>query len=326
MKLDQIQKYMKDPNNYPHQVKIPIKEIETHISLVYLTGEYAYKLKKPVTFGEILDFSTLQNRQYYCKEELRLNKRLAPDMYKAVLSLFPGGISYDLENKMEYCVKMIQYPEQKIMKNILDRGGTITKDQITRIAKQLYEFHENSRIVPEAGEISAVKQKILENFKTISKYRKINEEYKVAVMKFLERKEDLFSSRVVEDRIRDCHGDIQPRNIFCLDQREIIFDCIEFNPDLRCGDIVEEIAFLAMELDRYELNKLSNHFIKKYTSFADDDSIYQLINFYKSYRAYVRAKVGLFGLDTIEDKGRRDELMKEVEIYLTLAYNYELGA
>ena len=313
---------MLNPSNYDHPVSDPIILEETHVSLVYLTGEYVYKIKKDVVFGEILDYSSLTKRQYFCHKEVELNLRLTkPGFYLGVVALTDDGISDELDNKFEFAVKMKEYPQECLLNNYLDAGNVLTESHMLDLATQLADFHDKTDKVPDAGSMEIVRHKIEENFRTVSNFKELNKPYINKIQEFMSVNLGIFEDRIKNDRITDNHGDIQPRNIFIVDEELIIFDCIEFNPHLRQGDVTEEVAFLAMEIDKYNLNKLSDYFVEKYVELSGDKELYKLINFYKSYRAYVRAKVWIFNSQSADEEFKVD-MIRESEEYFKLAYSY----
>jgi aminoglycoside phosphotransferase family enzyme len=321
--MKQFQTYFQDRSNYPHPVD-EIRVIETHISLVCLTGDFAYKIKKPVKFGGVLDFRDLVRRQEYCTKEFELNQRLAPHLYIGVVSLTDAGISEDLDPKSEYAVKMHEFPQSSIMKEKLEKGEPITKQQLDAIAQRLAEFYAITENVPHDGSIDRIKEKIDENFLTLDELNGIPATYKEKVYRFVHSHQSDFLRRIQDNRIKDGHGDLQPKNIMLVENKIYIFDCIEFNDLLRHVDMAEDIAFLAMELDRYGQTEFSSYFVNCFVDYSGDDQIYSVLNFYKSYRAAVRAKVALFRrseLDT-DEREAREELKREALNYLDLAQSY----
>ena len=317
---------MLNPSNYNHPVNDTIILEETHVSLVFLTGEYVYKVKKDVVFGEILDYSTLTKRQYFCHKEVELNLRLTPPgFYLGVVALTDDGISDELdENKnFEFAVKMKEFPQDCLLDNYLDAGNELTESHMLDLAEQLSDFHEKTDKVPDAGSMDIVRHKMEENFRTVSTFKELNKPYIDKVQEFMAINLELFEERMKNNRITDNHGDVQPRNIFIIDDELIIYDCIEFNPHLRQGDVTEEVAFLAMELDKYKLIDLSNYFVNKYVELSGDEELYKLINFYKSYRAYVRGKVWIFNAQSADEELKKD-MFQESEEYFKLAHSYFL--
>jgi hypothetical protein len=323
---------LKNPKFYgPHVTSVQL--LQTHISYVALTGTFAYKVKKAVNFG-FLDFSTLDKRKYYCEEELRLNKRLCPEMYLDVLPITQKDGSLELDGNgpiVEYALKMKEFPQEFIMTNML-KQQKITEHTIDQICSLLIEFYtaqEPSEEITKYGELPAVRQNIDENFEqtkpmintTVSKdtYWFIKD----AVTSFFERKKDVFGRRMKEGKIFDCHGDLHSGNIVVTNERIHIFDCIEFNDRFRFCDIASDIGFLAMDLDYLNFPYLSSHLIHRYVEKNADAGISSVLNFYKSYRAFVRGKVHGFQLnDPHIDQTKKKDVVKSAQKYFELSRYY----
>jgi aminoglycoside phosphotransferase family enzyme/predicted kinase len=323
---------LKNPKFYgPHVTSVQL--LQTHISYVALTGTYAYKVKKPVNFG-FLDFSTLDKRKYFCEEELRLNKRLCPDMYLDVLPITQKDNTLELNGDgtiVEYVLKMKEFPQEYIMTNMLQQANVSeeTIDHLCTILVDFYNLQKPSEEIKKYGELQAVKQNIDENFNqtkpmigfTISKetYWYIKE----AATKFFERKKEVFGQRIKEGRIYDCHGDLHSGNIIVTGQNIHIFDCIEFNDRLRFCDVASDIGFLSMDLDYLNYPYLSSYLIQKYMEKSRDISIYSVLNFYKSYRAFVRGKVHGYQLnDPHIDPEKKNSLVATAQKYFDLSRYY----
>lgn len=306
---------------YEHPIK-SIEIRETHISWVFLTGSFAYKVKKSVKFGDILDFSTLELRKKFCQKEIELNRRFSPDIYIDVFSVNSEGKINQPGEIIEYGVKMKQMPEKCLMKNILMKKG-VTASAIEKIANVLADFHDHTKKVPERGKLKYIWEKWDENFRTTSQFRTESEEFQEKIFGFMRGNQGLFQERINDDRITDNHGDLCSNNIFILPNDQIkIFDCIEFNPLLRYGDLCEDVGFLAMDLDFWEEQKLSKLFIKKYVAFSGDELLPEIIDFFKCYRAYVRGKV--YGFQGMNEPNTqiKDDLVTLSNKYYDLAKSY----
>jgi aminoglycoside phosphotransferase family enzyme len=308
-----------------------IELIQTHISFVFLTRNFAYKVKKGVDLG-FLDFTTLKKRHFFCEEELKLNRRLCDGMYIEVVPINRSNvIKIKGEGKpIEYAVKMKRMPQEKMMNKLLEENKVDNK-LIDRIAKIIAEFHskaETNKRISKFGSLATIETNWKENFdqtrefidKTIS-----TEEFNLIrerIADFMKRNMSLFEKRIAESRVRDCHGDIHSGNIFVAD-RIYIFDAIEFNERFRYSDIASDIAFLAMDLEFKGRTDLSDFFVKEYVEHSGDQGMVKLLPFYKCYRAYVRGKVTSFKL---EDPNLGDEeksaAMKEAKAYFKLASTY----
>jgi len=293
------------PEPYPHRPS-EIKLVQTQMSFIFLTGEYVYKVKKPVDLG-YLDYTTLEKRRFFCHQELELNRRLCPDAYLDVIAITRDKEGMHIEGKgkaIEYAVKMRQLPQRRMMDALLVQNQ-VTSKMVTRVAEKLADFHQkaetNSKIAA-FGKLDVIHQNTDENFSQTEKYIDISmprsqyERIKKYTNDFIHNNSTLFAKRVNEKRIKDCHGDLHAAHI-CFTEDICIYDCIEFNDRFRYSDVASEIAFLAMDLDRYHHADLSHHLVNSYMELSHDEELLDLLNFYKCYRAYVRAKVESFKLD-----------------------------
>jgi len=332
MEQSKIFECLKNPKFYGHHVK-SVEVLQTHISYVALTGGFAYKVKKPVNFG-FLDFSTLEKRKFFCEEEKRLNKRLCPEIYLDVLPITQMNNEFQLDGKgevVEYVLKMKEFPQEKIMTNLLKQGkiDEETIDHLCTILVDFYNSQKPSGEITKYGEPKAVKQNIDENFDQtksvidITIPKNIYWYIKEANTKFFERKKELLGHRMKEGRIKDCHGDLHSGNIVVADEKIHIFDCIEFNKRFRFCDVASDIGFLAMDLDYLNYPYLSSYLIQKYVEKSNDTDIFDVLNFYKSYRAYVRGKVNGFQLNDPDiDKTKKNKIIETAKKYFELSHYY----
>ncbi len=305
LNIPSLQKALLDPEIYPDHPRT-IKLIETHISLLFLTGNHVYKVKKPVDFG-FLDFTSLEKRKYFCEQEVKLNRRLSPDIYLGVVRITKEGNQILLDGKgelVEYAVKMKQIPEEFLMDKLLEKKQ-VTSKMIEAVSEKLVNFYfaaETNDRIKSFAKPERVKQDTDENFEQTEKYievtipREVYKEVKNRTNDFFRTKEKIFYQRIVSDRIRDCHGDLRLEHIFWGDEISI-FDCIEFNERFRYTDVAADIAFLAMDLDYHGRQDLSEHLIRAYVGESGDHGLIEVLDFYKCYRAYVRGKVESFRLD-----------------------------
>jgi hypothetical protein len=308
-----------------------IELVQTHISFVFLTENFVYKVKKAVDLG-FLDFTTLEKRRFFCVKELELNRRLCGDMYLEVVPINRSNI-IKIKGKgetVEYAVKMKRMPQEKMLSKLLEEKKVDNK-LIDRIAKIIAKFHskaETNKRVSEFGSLAIIETNWKENFdqtqefvgKTISMndFKFIRER----IDDFMKRNVSLFEKRMAEGRVRDCHGDIHSGNIFVTD-RIYIFDAIEFNERFRYSDVASDVAFLAMDLDFKKRGDLSNFFVERYVKYSEDQELMRFLPFYKCYRAYVRGKVASFKLEdhSINTEKKR-AAMKEAKAYFKLASTY----
>jgi aminoglycoside phosphotransferase family enzyme/predicted kinase len=320
--LLQIIAALQDPAAYTHPIA-GIHVVQTHVSCVFLTGDYVYKVKKPVDFG-FLNYSTPELRRHFCDEEVRLNRRLCPDIYLETTPLTwrHGCLQVGGEGEpVDWAVKMRQLREAEMMPARL-AAGTIGADEIERIARALAAFHAAADIsdaIQAYGRPEVVFDVIAFTLDTMDRVAKapIYVDARRDLRAFLEgfrTREELFHRRVTEGRVRDCHGDLRLQNI-CLDPRYDngiqIFDCIEFNDELRYIDTAADIAYLAMDLDLAGRPDLRARLIDTYAAAAGDTSLREILPFYMAYRACVRGNIALMAaaeseLEAAERKAQRD--------------------
>ena len=317
------------PESFNHPVT-RIELLETHISWVILTGPYAYKIKKPVNLG-FLDFSTLAQRQHFCKEELRLNRRLAPDIYLDVILIRGTADSPHFGGTgdiIDYAVKMRQFPQAAQLDRLLQQDK-LPSEYLDAIAEVVAQFHDNiekAGATSQYGEPAQVWQPVAENFAQIRE-----RETRTALLKQLatlhdwslsnfERLKPVFSQRKHDGFVRECHGDLHLRNIAWFEDKPLIFDCIEFNPDLRWIDVISDLTFLFMDLIDRAQPALAYRLLNRYLTHTGDYAGLAVLPFYFIYRAMVRAKVNSIRLsqaDVSTDERATDE--KEFAGYLQLA-------
>ncbi|EAR22136.1 bifunctional aminoglycoside phosphotransferase/ATP-binding protein [Nitrococcus mobilis] len=307
-----------------------VEVIETHISTVLLGGDYAYKLKKPVDFG-FLDFTRLGRRHYYCMEEVRLNRRLAPHVYVDVVPVTEDASGPRLDGTGEvadYAVKMRRFPQAALLGNRAQRGP-LEYDLIERLADKLADFHAAMPIAtdPLYGAPERIGQRALENFevlernftgqKQVARLRRL----RIWVQEAAQRLAAAFARRQREGHVRECHGDLHLDNIIAWDGELAAFDCIEFAPDLRWIDTANDIAFTVMDLHFRAQPVAAHHLLNAYLERSGDYNALELIPFYSVYRALVRAKVDTLSLEkhcgTLET--RQVMLEERVDRYLALA-------
>lgn len=320
------------PEIYPHGAA-NVELIQTHISFVTLAGDYVYKWKKPVDFG-FLDFSTIEKRELYCNRELKLNRRLCPDVYLDVITINRKGDGYELNGEgevVEFGIKMCRMDESGMMSRKIEKGQ-VTAGDLDRIVDALVPFYESAAgdsEIQQYGKVDAVGVNVIENFDQTEGFidenvlpRDLFEQVKHYAVEFM-KQEEVFQKRIDDSKIRDCHGDLYSANI-CFDKENTyIFDCIEFNERFRYGDVCADIGFLAMDLDFHDLDSLSEHLVKSYVQKSGDEGIWQVLDFYKCYRAYVRAKIGLFTAnDPAVDEETSLKILQDTKKYFQLAKRY----
>lgn len=314
---------------FPHAAT-DLELIETHISWVLLAGPYAYKIKKPVALG-FLDFSTRERRRADCDLELRLNRRFAPDVYLGVVDIvrrdgqsFIGGPGEVLEP----AVWMRRLPHAGMLTALLDAGQVDTR-LAAAIGEKLARMHtltETGPGVDEYGSPAAIRANWKENFAQTRPFAGVTLSLAqlcgvaVSVERTLVGWADLFRRRVAEGRIRDGHGDLHAGSICIEGERLHFFDCLEFSPRYRCGDVASEVAFLAMDFDYRGRRDLTAAFVDAYVQVSGDRGLLALLDFYRCYRAYVRGKVLSI---RFAQEGERDEVARnEARAYFDLASAY----
>jgi aminoglycoside phosphotransferase family enzyme/predicted kinase len=351
------------PDAYPHPAD-DIRLHETHISWVILAGAYAYKVKKPVNLG-FLDFSTAERRAAACAEEVRLNRRLSPDIYLGVVQIverdgnyFVGGSGRlggtgggapdrrGLGNhaakaswgspilKVEPVVQMRRLPEAGMLPNLL-AAGAVDARLVRRIARRVAAFHARAATGPgvdEYGSLTTVRANWEENFTQMVPFidrvlpAALNHTIRAYVERFLSEQAGLFERRVQEGRIREGHGDLHAASICVVDGRPRFFDCLEFNPRFRCADVAAEVAFLAMDLTHFGRADLAQAFVGAYIRASGDAELAQLLDFYACYRAYVRGKVRCLRLtEPGLTPAEEGRVRAEARAYFDLAWSYAGG-
>ncbi len=321
-----------NPEAYP----VPATRVEllqTHVSWIFLTDTHAFKIKKPVDFG-FLDFSTVEKRHFYCNEEVRLNRRLCPDMYEGVLELRADGDGASFTGSgpiLDYAVIMKRLPADRMLDRIVERGEATTNmiEIVTEVISRFHAAAATSKYISEFGSLDKIMSNWNENFKQMQGYttRTLPASELAAIRlwvdKFADTNRDLFARRVVQGFIRECDGDLHLENICLVEDRVYIFDCIEFNERFRFCDTAADIAFLLMDLDFHGRSDLSASALTAYQKSSGDSELAKLIDFYKTYRAFIRGKVECFLLDdsTIEQEMKEIAQKKSIS-YFRLARGY----
>lgn len=317
--------FLRQPSSYP-EPSYRVEAIETHMSWVFLTEGYAYKLKKPVCHG-LIDFRTIEARHFYCDEEVRLNRRLAPNVYIGVvpLSLDPHGHLHLRSNShvTDWLVRMHRLPSDRMLDYAI-RKDEASPEDIQKIAAVLADFYRQA----EAPDLQAatyqarLENEIDFNFTALTSpaYALPAERIRrvCAVQRsFLERGLALLDARVRANRIVEGHGDLRPEHV-CLGPELAIIDCLEFSRDLRTVDAAEEVAFLALECERLGAPALGCALLASYQSLSGDRPDDALLHFYRSFRACSRARIAIQHLD--EEKFRHSpEWRRRAMDYLRLA-------
>lgn len=317
---------------FPCDCKRP-KMVETHISWVILCEKHAYKIKKPIKYS-FLDFSSLQKRKYYLERELFLNHRYTKDVYLQVLPIYLKDNILTIGGKdgvlVDFTLQMRRIKDGLRMDKLLLKKE-VSKAQIDQLAEIVADFHLNARTVYNIdGHL------VDNNFDELAReVHFINKEMGSFASRiandalalnhdFHQQYYSLFEKRKDQGWIKDLHGDLHSRNIF-LEKEPVIFDCIEFNDQYRIIDVLNEIAFLCMDLEAYGAPELSERFLTRYldrTGYVFGEEERLLFNYFKAYRANVRAKVNLLRARSETSWEKRKPLFAEVERYLYLMNDY----
>ena len=305
MTLSYLVERMSDPSFYP-EGPARVDVVQTHISYIFLTDRFAYKVKKPVDFG-FLDYTTLEKRRRLCGQEVVLNARLCPDTYLGVVELREQDGVLSLEGPgetVEVAVKMVRLPEDRMLRHVLAHGEarTVLFGEIARILADFHSQAETSDRIQAMKGLEGVRFNCEENFQQTEGVvgRLVSpgrfEHLRTSTRLFLERHAALFERRARAGRVRDGHGDLHLDSI-CVTEPVRIFDCIEFNERFRYQDVAEEVAFLAMDLEFHGFGDFARAFVDAYVEASGDRELLRLLDFYKAYRAYVRAKIHSFQVD-----------------------------
>ncbi len=307
--------------------------IETHISWLLLESQFVFKIKKPIAYS-FLDFSTIERRKHFCERELWLNKRLTQNIYLDVqpvqedagrLSIGDGG-----GEVVDYAVKMRKVDRNKQM-DILLLNDQVTADNIRELAKKIAVFHTSTNLVTTKNFDSFRKEfndlgnekAYLAEYLPSSALNIIDDAIRVSDW-FMQKNKNLLQERLKKGFFRDCHGDLHSRNVFFLPDPQP-FDCIEFNDEFRQIDILNEVAFLCMDLDAFERHDLSELFLTHYNSLLpvlDTKDEFSLFVYYKLYRANVRAKVNSLRAHSAGSDGSREKALAQTRKYLRLMSHY----
>ncbi len=321
------------PSFYPHPVNSVIRR-DTHISAVFLTGDWVYKLKKPVDFA-FLDFQNLAARHHFCQQEVRLNQRFSRDIYRGVVAVrreSAGRLSLDGPGQVvEYAVKMRQLADSWCLKERL-KQKLATRSDMKALGRFLAVFYDGAVRSPEIdhfGRPEVIGFNVEENFRQLKPFEgDLLDAEKLAMVRavsgsFLEHRQALFERRVAAGHIRDGHGDLRSDHVYFHDGIQMI-DCIEFNDRFRYGDVSSDLAFLIMDLDHRRRTVLGRALLMAYADAAGDPEVYILLDFYAAYRAMVMVKVHCLRYAEVspDDIALRSALRRQARRYLEQAYRY----
>ncbi|OIO68636.1 MAG: hypothetical protein COW19_02670 [Zetaproteobacteria bacterium CG12_big_fil_rev_8_21_14_0_65_55_1124] len=316
---------------YQHPVE-EVRLLQTHASWVLLTGSFAYKVKKPVNFG-FLDFSTLDKRHHFCEEELHLNRRLAPKLYLDILPIGYEDGSFKLggtKDIRDYCVKMRQFADSDLLSERINNTAFDTA-WMDVLARNIANFHAQATQNDAINTFGAPRYLLSHIDASLNTALHHPEAIKAELIHDLRRLcmqqtkhlVDIFAQRIADARIRDCHGDLHLGNIALYDGKPTVFDCIEFNPEYRAIDTLNDAAFLVMDCDARGHADLAFRFLSRYLEFSGDYSGMPLLPLFLSYRAGVRGKVAcLLAEDAATGKNEKQTKLEEAARYFELAATY----
>ncbi len=322
-----VAKRLLDPSVYPDRPR-EVRVVETHISRVFLTDHFVYKLKKPVQF-DFLDFSTLENRERACREELQLNRRMAHDVYLSVVpvTLEPSGevVLGGHGRVIDWLVQMRRLPADRILDDLI-RTRRLAEVDVRRLADRMSDYYVTAQpliVRPEEFHAALVAH-VKGNFQTLMKAADVDlsevRHSHTAQLRLLKCRPELFHARALDGRIIDGHGDLRPEHI-CLTNPPVVFDCVEFSADLRRVDVLDELCFLAMECDLLNADSIGERILAAYLAKSQDRPPPEIIPFYKAYRACVRAKVAGLRAEQVSGEARQAQV-DLCNRYLKLASRY----
>jgi aminoglycoside phosphotransferase family enzyme/predicted kinase len=307
-----------------------VELVETHISWVLLTGLRAYKIKKPINPG-FADFSTLERRRHFCEEELRLNRRLAADLYLDVVPITGTADNPQINGTgpaIEYAVRMLQFDHSRLLSRLEE--SELKTVHIDNLANLCAEFHREARVAESRsvfGTPDQVMQPVRDNFVELRRA----DVGMTELLSLLEQKSEslfaklngVFETRRRDGMIRECHGDLHLGNMFLQGDQVAVFDGIEFNDEFRWIDIISDIAFAVMDLEDRGYTAFAHRFLNRWLEMTGDYTGMAVLSFYCAYRAVVRAKVDAIRMGQ-SDKGSDDwqHLANDCDGYLKLAAGY----
>jgi aminoglycoside phosphotransferase family enzyme len=313
--------FLRQPGNYPEPTR-RVEAVETHMSWVFLSDAFAYKLKKPVRY-DYLDFSTVEARHVDCEAELRLNRRLAPEVYLAVVPLrraADGNLSLGEEGQpVDWLVKMRRLPAERMLDTLI-RQRAVTEDSIRGLARKLAAFYAGS--APEPLSAEAYRQRLA--LKIAEFLRELGRpEFGLPTDRlthlaqsqaaFLQQHAAHFDARAAGGRIVEGHGDLRPEHV-CLLPEPVVIDCLEFKRDFRILDPLDELGYLALECARLGMPEIGPWLLSAYGEASGDRWPVPLLHFYQSFRASLRAELAIWHL--------RDDGRHPPQTWVRTAYAY----
>ncbi len=324
---------MLEPGFYPHRPE-RVELRETHTSWVFLAADLAYKVKKPVIMP-FLDYGSVERRRAMCREEVKLNRRLAPAYYLGVSSIVRGPdglrlVESDEPGAAEYAVKMRRVPEERTVESLV-RSQALSGEDADAVAARIAAFHSTAEAAPpEASRPTALWEPFDENLRTLREVgAALPEERLVSAERFTDAfraaRGGQIADRAGAGLVRDCHGDLRAEHVIVAEEVQV-YDCIEFNPSLRWIDVAADLAFLVMDMARLGREDLAARLVSAYRDSGGDPGDGSLINFYASYRAWVRAKVECLRAREAHGQGHEDEARHLLALGHRLAWRARMPA
>lgn len=304
--------------------------LETHISWVIVAGEFAYKLKKAVKF-DFLDFSSLNARRFYCEEELRLNRRFAPDLYLGICALTGSPESPEIDGAgepIEYAVKMRAFPQDSLWTHKI-ANGSLTETEIDAFAREIASFHHRAKRAPADkpwGSAAVINRINAESLSSIeAELHSVEDQARIQALSEWQARSNAelktsFAQRKRLGFIRECHGDLHCGNVLTFHGQPLPFDCLEFDENLRWIDVLSDIAFIVMDLRFQGLPALAARLTNRYLEETGDYENLAVLRFYETSRALVRCKVACLeasGLNASEEKSTA--CLQKARAYLAFA-------
>ena len=344
MGLTDLATALRDPAAYPGRVAASVDVAQTHASVVFLVGDTAWKAKKPVNLG-FLDFSTLERRRADCERELRLNRRMVPEIYRGLAAVVREGnrlhVTRDLPpgaEVVEWLVEMRRLPAEGMLDRLIPAGG-VTERHLHDFARRLAEFHARAEAGPDVrrhGALDVVRARQDDCLRRLAEHATrpapgfdppldaaFISALDRAARAWLDRIAPMLEARRHEGRVRDGHGDLQAANACMVDGRIEAYDCLEFQDAYRCADQAMDPSFLAMDLDRFGRPDLANSFLAAYADAAEERGIDELFRYFRMHYAIVRAMTESIRLHQPETPaGDLAAIAAKVRTYALLAAGY----
>jgi len=321
-----------------------IEVLQTHISVLFFAGDRVYKLKKPVAL-DFLDYTDVDERRRYCEEEVRLNRRISPSMYLGVVPVTRAEARQDEGEPglrvggdgepVDWVVEMVRLPADRMLDALLARHA-VAPEQLLRVAIVLARFHDRAMTGPEVNRHalpSAIRTAVDENVDQLADTVAADPGsfppeglafLRRRMRAFLDEHPELLARRIADWRIREGHGDLHAGNVCLVEDDALVYDCVEFDRTLRCGDVASDLAFLAMDMDHRGSPEVSRRLVELYAEISSDPDLARLVAFYRIHRALIRAKVELVtaGSEDLETE-EREAAAGRARRYLQLALGYE---